>query len=406
MKRIIIFILAMLPLWALAQKEVVIEGPNDKVASVTLQVKSDFDQEKGTLKLTFTGDNTSESNALWFLQEATGYGKLSKYFKQHEGKLRLSSFAKEQIQFMNLSEKTAEPVILVTGAQISGMSIQTKEGVKANIQKQIMPLDGRSTMTLTLQVTPETENVTVTLKNPLLLLKQGKKYKLAFIGQEVSMDFDVTIDYCASRSEMLTQLQEYNKVFGKGKASLQQAQSPYADKIKSLLISEITQIDLKRFENTKCKEVEDQLSTLKALLDEITNFELPQDASGGTSGGASGGASGGVSKGASGGTSGGTSGGVSGGASGGVSGGTSNVDDCNVKKLNDDLKTAAVKMNTYANEWVSATDPAVKQAKKLAFDGVVKETDSKINAISPACKKKIDTGALKNYEMAKKLINN
>lgn len=376
MKKVFIVILALLPVWVLAQKEMVIEGPNDKVAPVTLQVKSDFDQEKGILKLTFTGDNTSECNALWLLQEATLYGRLEKYFKQNEGRLSFSSFAKEQVKFMNLGEKNADPVIQVTGAQIiEKMSIQTKEGVKAQIQKQILPLDTRSTMALNLQVAPETKIVTLSLKNPLMLLNKSGKYELAFIGQEVSMDFDVTIDYCISRVEMLTQLQEYNKVFGKGEAALQQAQSPCVDKIKSLLISELTQLDLKRFENTKCQEVEDQLTALKALLDRITNFETAPNGGGG-------------------------------GAAGAAAGATSSpvTEDCNFKKVNDDLKSAVIKMNTYANDWISASDPTVKQAKKLAFDSLIKDTDAKINALSPSCRKKLDSAALKNYEAAKKLI--
>lgn len=380
--RILTLMLLLLPVWVWAQKAITIEGPNDKVAPVTIQVKSDFDQEKGVLRLTFTGDDTSECNALWLLQDATSFGKLDKYFKQNEGKLSVSSFAKEQMKFMNLSEKTADPVMQVAGAQqAEKMSVQTKEGVKANIQKQILPLDNRSTLTMSLQVAPDTKTVTVTLKNPLLLFNKGGKYELAFIGNEVSMDFDVTIDYCASHAEMLTQLQEYQKVFGKGEASLKQTQSPCSDKLKSLLVSELTQIDLKRFENTKCDDVEVQLDSLRALLDRITNFELVQDGGGGSGGSGGGGAS-----------------------AGAAGGGSPAADDCNVKKVNDDLKAAVVKMNTYANDWVSATDPAVKQAKKLAFDGLVKETDAKLNALTPACRKKVDSGSLKNYEMAKKLI--
>ena len=384
MKRLFVFILVLLPLWSLAQKSLVIEGPNDKVAVVTLQVKSDFDQEKGILRLTITGDDTAESNALWLLQDPTLYGKLDKYFKQNDGKLSYSSFVKEQMKFMSLDERTTDPVIQVVGAQLTDkMSVQTKEGVKANIQKQILPLDGRSTLTMNLQVTPGIENVTLTLKNPLLLFNKGGKYELAFVGKDVSVDFDVKIDYCASRAEMLTQLKEYQKVFGKGETSLKQAQSPCADKVKSLLVSELTQVDLKRFENTKCDEVETQLDTLRALFDRITNYEIPQDGGGG---GASGGGAGGA------------------GVGGGAPSAGAAADDCNVKKVNDDLKAAVVKMNTYANDWISATDPAVKQAKKLAFDGVVKETDAKLNALTPACRKKVDSGSLKNYEMAKKLI--
>lgn len=383
---ILTWLLLLLPVWVWAQKELVIEGPNDKVAPVTLQVKSDFDQEKGILKLTFSGDNTSESNALWFLQEATSYRNLTKYFKKLEGRLSLSSFAKEQIKFMNLGEKTADPVVLVANAQLTNMGIQTKEGFKTNVQKQILPLDDRSTMTLTLQVSPEAETVTVTLKNPMLLLNKGKKYQLAFIGKEVSVDFDVTIDYCASHAELLTQLQEYNKVFGKGEAALQQAQGSCVDMIKSLLISEITQVDLKRFENTKCQDVEDQLAALRDLLDRITNYELPKNGGGGVSGDASGGASGD--------------------GTGTKSGSDAMPPECNPNQINKALKEAVYKMNNFANEWMLATDPTVKQAKKLAFDNVIKVTDAKINELSPACKKRIDSKALNNYEAAKKLITN
>lgn len=376
-KRLLTLVLFLLPILSWAQKEWVIEGPNDMVAPVTLEVKSDFDQDKGILKLSITGDDTSETNALWFLQDATVYEKLDKYFKQNEGKLSVSAFAKEQMKFMNLSEKTAEAVIQVTGAQwVDKPVVQAKTGVKAQIQKQILPLDGRSTLVLQLQVAPETETVKLTLKNPLLLFNKSGKYELAFIGKETSVDFNVTRDYCTSHAEMLTQLQEYIKVFGKGEAVLQQSQMPCFDKVKSLLVSEITQVDLKRFENTKCQEIEDQLASLRELLDRITNFEMPHEGSGG-------------------------------GGSGVGSGTSTNpaIDDCNVKKINDDLKAAVVKMNTYANDWISASDPTVKQAKKLAFDNLVKDTDAKINALSPTCKKKIDNGALKNYEMAKKLIN-
>lgn len=378
MKRVVVLLLAMFPVWAWAQKELVIEGPNDKVAPVTFQVTSDFDQENGTLRLTLTGDDTAEANALWLLQEATGYDVLDKYFKKNEGKLSLSSFAKEQMSFMNLWEKTADPVIQVTGAQLSDKTaIQTKEGMKAKIQKQILPLDTRSALVLNLQVTPGIETVTLTMNNPLLLFNNSGRYELAFIGQPVSMDFDVKIDYCGAHAEMLDQLQEYIRIFGKGEETLQQAQSTCVDKLKALLIIEYTQIDFKRFENTKCQEIDDALAALKALTERIAKFELPKDGGGG--GGA--------------------------GSASGSSASTA-VDDCNTKKVNDDLKAAVVKMNTYANDWISSNDPTVKQAKKLAFDGVVKETDAKINALAPACRKKLDSGALKNYEMAKKLVKN
>lgn len=69
MKNVVLYLLLLFPALAWAQKDLVIEGPNDKVAPVTLQVKSDFDQDKGVLKLMITGDNTDECNALKAIQQ-------------------------------------------------------------------------------------------------------------------------------------------------------------------------------------------------------------------------------------------------------------------------------------------------------------------------------------------------
>lgn len=379
MKRLLLFLL-LSPALAWAQKTLVIEGPNDKVAPVVLQVKTDFDQDKGILTITMTGDDTAEANALWLLQDNIGYSSLDKYAKQQEGKLSVSSFAKEQISFMNLKEKTAETVIHFTGASPSGkMTIQTKEGIKTQLQKQILPLDNRSTLSLNVAVDPNVETVTLTLKNPLLLYYENNRYELSFIGNETSLDIDVVHEYCTVHAELLTQLNEYLGIFGEGEETLQEmseAKSNGIDKVKTLLVNEITHIDLKRFENTKCKDIDEALVSLKDLIARIKKFDTsPKSGSGSGSGGA-------------------------GQASSPI------AEDCNIKKTNEDLKAAVVKMNTYANDWMSASDAAIKQAKKLAFDSLVKETDAKINALAPACLKKVDATALKNYEMAKKLVKN
>ena len=381
MKNVVLYLLLLFPALAWAQKDLVIEGPNDKVAPVTLQVKSDFDQDKGVLKLMITGDNTDECNALWLLEDATPFGALEKYFKQHDDKLKISSFAKEQVKFMNLADKNALPVVNVKGAQLVGNPVvQTKTGVKASIQKQILPLDNRSSLVIAMQVQEGVEQVDLTLVNPLLLYNDNGKYQLAFIGKDATMSIDVKVDRCAANACLLDQLKEYNAIFSKGEATLlemKKTQNTCINKVKSLLVSEYTLINLKRFENTKCQEINDSLVALKNLFDRINNFDTSHETGGG----------------------------------GGVAGSTgqaamSAMDDCNVKKVNDDLKSAVVKLNTYANDWMSAADPAVKQAKKVAFDSLVKETDSEVNALSPSCKKKVDDNSLKNFEMAKKLIKN
>lgn len=378
MKHILFTLLLLFPALGWAQQELVIEGPNDKVAPVTLQVKTDFDAVKGVLKLTLTGDDTDECNALCLLQEATTFGELEKYFKQQESKLSVSAFAKEQMKFMNLTEKTAQPVLQITGARIEGTPIvQSKSGVKAPIQKQILPLDNRSTLILTLQVEEGTEQVTLTLRNPLLLSNDKGKYELAFVGHDASADFPVVVDHCAANACLLDQIREYKALFGEGIDMYYETKSTTpacASKMRQLLLAEYMMVNLNRFHGTKCEVIEAELDTLQTMMNRLKS--LHDDTGGGGGGGNAGQAA------------------------------APSTDDCNFKKVNDDLRAAVVKMNTYANDWSSATDAAVKQAKKVAFDSLIKETDAKVNALSPACRKKLDSNSMKNYEMAKKLIKN
>ena len=386
MKRMLFFALLLRPVWVWGQRELVIEGPNDKVAPVVLQVKSDFDQDKGILKLTITGDDTAERNALWLLETPTAYNGFRKYFKGQQGKLKISRFFKEQMKFMNLSGKTAQEVVHVTGAEVVDHNIIIKEGVKAAVQKQILPLDNRSTLVLNLKVQAGVEQVTLELRNPLLLQHSSGKYVLSFVGQEVKMDFDVVADNCGPKACLLEQLRGYNAVFTKAEAALtgiQEGGGNGLDRAKALVISEFEPINLKRFENSKCKDIDDELAELKDLMARVKAMGAPSQAGGGSAGVGSGGG---------------------GGASGQAGAGVAGADECNLKKVNDDLKDAVVKLNTYANDWMSASDATVKQAKKVAFDALVKETDAKVNAVTPTCRRKLNGTTLKNYEMAKKLI--
>lgn len=380
MRKTLFLLLFMLQSLCWAQQELVIEGPNDKVAPITLQVKSDFNQDKMLLTFTITGDDTKECNALCLLQEPAIFGNLEKYFKEREGKLRVSSYAKDQIDFMNLAEKTALEAFQITGGQLVEKPVfKTNQGFKSTVQKQILSLDDHSSVRFTVQVNEGAEEVRLDMHNPLALyVDEFGKYELAFIGKDVSATFNVVIDYCGPNECLIKQIHEYIAIFTQGEVALKGMKTDDhlgIGKMKSLLISEYNQIDISRFENTKCQQINDSLTTLKALINRINNFEATSSSGGG--GGDSG---------------------LSGQAGAGA------TSDCNFKKVNEDLKEAVIKMNTYANDWMSATDSAVKQAKKVAFDGVVRETDAKVNALSPACRKKLNPSSLKNYEMAKKLI--
>ena len=369
------------------EKEITIEGPSDRVASVTMKVISEFDQNTGRMIVTFMGFESDNANAVWLLQDSTVYKRLKKTFRKNKGSLTRSSYSRKQISFMNLSDKTALPTIEVTGAELLSSSVQTNAAPKFPINKQILPLDNHSKVELKLKVQDDADKVTIDLKNPCMLVKRHKNkkcrkhYKLTFIGNDTSVDFDIAREYCEQNAPLLVQLKEYDSIFAKCEDAMKEmknSQNGSLADVKTVAMSELKQIDMARFENTKCQEIEDALNVFKALKRRIENFEVKPSAGAGGAGV--------------------TAGGVGGHAD------TPAIDDCNFRKVNDDLRAAVVKMNTYANDWVSATDPAVKKAKKLAFDSLVKDMEAKINALSPTCRKKLDKAALNNYQAAKKLI--
>ena len=388
MKRILLSLMLLLPCALLAQKEVTIEGPSDLVSSVTVMVDSEFDQNTGRMTLTLTGFESDNANTLWVLKDSTNYKQLKKYFRKNKGRLKRSSYSRKQVSFLNLKGKTASPTIDVTGAELLDWSVQTNATSKRPIQKQLVPLDNHSKVVVKLKVQDDAEKVTLDLKNPPMLIKRHKKckkhYKLSFIGKDASVDFDIAREYCEKNAHLLVELKEYDSIFGKCEATMKEMKTNHNGSlgdVKTVAVEGLAQIDMKRFENTHCKEIDDEYNKFKALTFRIRNFDVGSDAGGA---GGAGGSGGGGGKGA-------------GGAA---------EDDCNFKKVNDDMKAAVVKLNTYANDWVSASDPAVKKAKKLAFDSLVKDTDAKINALSVNCRKKLDKVTLSNYQAAKKLINN
>ena len=382
MRKILILLLAIFPVVSFAQKEITIEGPSDKVASVTVMVNSDFDQSTGTMTLSMTGFGTDDANTLWLLKDPTVYKQLKKYFRRNRGKLKLSGYSKKQIAFLNLKEKTALSTINVTGAEVLDLSVQTNTAANLPIQKQIVPLDNHSKVILKIKVQDDADKLTVDLRNPVLLVKRHKKcqkhYLLSFVGKDASVDFDLKREYCERNAYLLVELKEYDSIFGKCEALLNEMKtnkSKSLDDVKKIAVSELRQIDMKRFENSRCQDVDNEYAKFKALKKRIEKFETGSESNGG-----------------------------GGGKGAGEAAGNPADEDCNFKKVNDDIRTAVIKMNTYANDWISATDPAVKKAKKLAFDSLVKDIDAKINALTPTCRKKLDGSTLKNYQAAKKLI--
>ncbi len=383
MKKLLLFILAISPIIIKAQEEMIVKCPSDRVASSKIRVESDFDQERGLLKVRLSGEGSEDVNAMWLMKDTVTFKKLRRSFAKNGGRLKKTSFSKHQIGFMNLKKKNAYPIISVTGAQVLDCYVQTNSGIRKRIHKQMLPLDNLSAVVLKLQVPEDVETVVLELKNPVMTRnkRNGRRYKLAYIGDDVKTEIDVKRDYCTPNTCLLAHLKECDSIFSKSEEELiamKEDGNTSIGKVKDLSVKQLAEIDMMRFENTKCQDIEDAFAHFKALKQRIENFDIKQQHAAAA---------------------------VGGGGSG-TTGNTPSIDDCNYRKVNDDLNVAIVKMNTFANEWMTATDPAVKKAKKLAFDSLVKTIDAKINSLSPSCKKKISQILLKNYQAAKKLITN
>ena len=317
MKKIVLFLLMALPMVVAAQREITIEGPSDLVSSVTVNVDSEFNQNTGRMTLTFTGFECEDANTLWILKDSTDYKKIKKYFRKNKGSLKRSGYSRKQISFFNLKGKTAFPTIDVTGADILDWSVQTNAAPKRPIQNQLLPLDNHSKLILKLKVQDDAESVKLNLKNPTLLIKKHKKsstryYKLSFIGEDTSVDFDIAREFCEKNAHLLVELKEYDSIFGKCESAMKDMKTKRNGSlgdVKAVAVEGLAQIDMKRFENTHCKEIDDEYNKFKALASRIRNFDVSSDAAGGAGGGGGAGASGGSGGGGS--SDGGSSGGGS-----------------------------------------------------------------------------------------------
>ena len=130
-------------------------------------------------------------------------------------------------------------------------------------------------------------------------------------------------------------------------------------KVQALLNDQYDKIDIKRFQNTGCPEIEAALDELGDIRSAI-NDELPPP--------------------------------------------PPPPVECDAKKLNAEIKSTTSKLNNMVNDWSLAPDAASKAEKKAAFNAAVKAFDAKLNGLNADCKKNLDQKLLNNYEFVKKLV--
>lgn len=383
MKRLAFILLTLMPTILFAQYQVQVASGepqtlkvsvpayNDRIPAATMTMKFDFNPDDETLLVTMGSGGVASPNydKVWLPQHDISYSEMASYMKSRGIKLKKAQTYVDQENFLNLGSQPISASIQCEGMTFTGVyDVKTPKNkkVKKELDKQMVPLDGKMELNLKFDIVNNRSDLKLTLRNPMPAHRKGSKAIIDFVANDVVID--IQLDRCKESRQLLTTIEEYVEMFKVGENKLNELKKSgrsLMDKVKGLLNEQYQEIDLKRFKNTGCAEIDQKCVELEALMTRIN----------GTKSGEGGG--------------------------GGGGGGTIKTS-CGVS--DSDVKSTTTKLNNLVNEWSLASSPAAKAEKKASFDATVKSFDAKLNGLSADCKKKIDSKLLKNYEFVKKLI--
>lgn len=386
MKKIFVLLFAIMPAWAFAadysisvnpdkptESTITVKGYNDRIPSVDLQLEATYSQNDKTLDIALnsvpksTGKKAEKSKVaapefIWFPQNKVKFDEFKDYFKKRGGALKTSNTFSEQVSAFNLYDASIEMAAEGRGCTFDGIELTTSQKPsKASIDRQILPLDGSSKMNLSFKLEEGARQVVVTIKNPMAMIK-GKV--LDYMGSDIEIEVNLESNFCRDNEQLLAIAQEYLAIFTAGEEKMEELQKSgraLMGKCKELLVEQYARIDIRRFDNSGCEELQYVHDDIVSCMDRIKEMDTSASASAETA-------------------------------------------TCDAQALNASIRTATSKLNAAANDWISSKDESVKEAKKATFNSIIAETDATINDLSAACKAKLDSKILKNYETAKKLI--
>lgn len=343
---------------------------NDRIPAAIVTMKFDFNPDDEILLVSMGSGGVPSPNydKVWLPQHDISYSEMATYMKTRGAKLKKAQTYVDQENFLNLGSQPLSASIACEGMTFTGVydvKMPKNKKVKKEIDKQMIPLDGKAELNLKFN-TNNGSDLKLTLRNPMPLHRKGSKAVVDFVANDVTID--IQLDRCKESRQLLTTIEEYVEIFKDGENKLNELKKSgrsLMDKVKGLLNEQYQEIDLKRFKNTGCAEIDQNYAELEACMNRINGLK-PDNGGGGGSGG------------------------------GGVN------PSCGV--TTSDVKTTTTKLNNLVNDWSLASTPAAKAEKKASFDSTVKSFDARLNSLSADCKKKIDSKTLKNYEFVKKLI--
>lgn len=346
-----------------------IPGYNENVEKATMNLNFDFDQEKETLVI-HCGPSKAKCpyNKVWLLQHDVQMSELENYAWDHDVNLRKDQTFTDQENFLNLSGRTLLASIACEGMTFNGVySIVPAKKAKRDLDQQMVPLDDDMVLDLAFKINNKAKDVVLTLRNPIPMNRQGtNRGYVAFVADDIVIN--IKLGRCKDADSEIQTIQEYENMFTIAEEKLiELKKSPSTMRsFKDFILRLYGEINIDRFANTGCDEIEESYENLMEIMKRIEDMNKTYSGSNG--------------------------------------GGTPAPEPCNTKSLNEEIKSTTARLNNLVNDWSLASDAATKADKKAEFDAIVKSFDNKLNSLPSGCKGKLDAKLLKNYEFVKKLV--
>lgn len=345
-----------------------IPGYNANVAKASMNINFEFDQATETLLLHMNkGLTTCPYDKVWLLQHEVMVNDLPTYTKSRDIKFKKAQTFVDQENFLNLTTRNLSPSITCEGMTFNGVyDLKSPKKVKKQLDHQMVPLDGEMTLDLTFKVDNKAKKVVLTLRNPIPMFRSGRKGTAAFVADDVTIEIE--LGRCKDADQLIATIKEYESMFAIAEEKLiELKKSPSTMKsYKEFILRLYGEIDTDRFDNTGCDEIDDSFENLMDIMDRINEMGKTNTPNTNTN--------------------------------------NQSQSTCDVKKLNEEIKSTTNKLNNLVNDWSLAADVATKAEKKAAFEATYQRFDAKLNDLPSGCKSKLDAKLLKNYDFVKKLI--
>ena len=258
---------------------------NDRIPAAVMTMKFDFNPDKETLTVSMGSGGVASPNydKVWLPQHGFSFSEMSTYMKTRGVKLKKAKTFVDQENFLNLGSTPVEASIDCQGMTFDGIyNIKSTKKVKKELDKQMVPLDGKSELCLTFKISNNKSNLKLVLHNPMPLHRSGRKATIDFKADDVTIN--IQLDRCKESRPLLTTIEEYVEIFTIGENKLKELKRTNRSlmgTVATVLIDQYSKINLKRFQNTGCAEINEKYEELTSCYNRIKEYAPKTGNSGG-----------------------------------------------------------------------------------------------------------------------------